>query len=213
LLAGVPDAKLLFNVAFVVVLSSLLLQGASVPFAARRFSVGLPPRDEPSVRPTLSNDQLAVLEFPVGDRSSLAGVQLDSLIFPKGVRVIGVVREARLLSGLEAGQLQPKDVVMMIAPDEEVDHLSEMFTRVEASVRRAAWGDFVLDGSANFADVCGAYGCEAPLEYRAMTLDETMRRLAPRLVEGDEIRVAGLVLIAREISNGSVVKAGLKLVK
>src|SRR5690606_7558984 len=61
LLAGVPDAKLLFNVAFVVVLSSLLLQGASVPFAARRFSVGLPPRDEPSVRPTLSNDQLAVL--------------------------------------------------------------------------------------------------------------------------------------------------------
>src|SRR5690606_34457777 len=42
LLAGVPDAKLLFNVAFVVVLSSLLLQGASVPFAARRFGVGLP---------------------------------------------------------------------------------------------------------------------------------------------------------------------------
>ena len=213
LLAGVPDAKLLFNVAFVVVLSSLLLQGASVPFAARRFAVGLPPRDEPSVRPTLSNDQLAVLEFPVGDRSSLAGVELDSMIFPDGVRVIGVVRDARLMSATEAGELRVNDVVMMVSPDDEVDHLSEMFTRIEASVRRAAWGDFVLDGSASFADVCAAYGCEAPMEYRAMTLDETMRRLAPRLVEGDELRVAGLVLIAREISSGRVVKAGLKLVK
>ncbi|TXL68694.1 potassium/proton antiporter [Zeimonas arvi] len=213
LLAGVPDAKLLFNVAFVVVLSSLVLQGASVPLAARRFGVGLPPRDEPQVRPTLSNDQLAVLEFPVGERSSLAGVALESLIFPPGVRVVGVLRESRLMDGAEAGALQPQDVVMLVAPDHEVDRLSEMFTRVEAAVRRAAWGDFVLDGSAGFADVCAAYGCEAPADYADKSLDETMRSLAPRLVEGDEVRVAGLALVAREIADGQVVKAGLKLVR
>jgi NhaP-type Na+/H+ and K+/H+ antiporter len=46
-----------------------------------------------------------------------------------------------------------------------------------------------------------------------MSLDETMRSLAPRLVEGDEVRVAGLALVAREIADGRVVKAGLKLVK
>ncbi|MCM5570580.1 potassium/proton antiporter [Burkholderiaceae bacterium FT117] len=213
LLAGVPDAKLLFNVAFVVVLSSLLLQGASVPFAARRFGVGLPPRDEPRVRPTLSNDQLAVLEFPVGERSSLSGVELGSLIFPPGVRVVGVLRESELMAGAEAGPLQANDVVMIIAPDSEVDHLSEMFTRVETSVRRAAWGDFVLDGSAGLADVCSAYGCEAPADYASLSLDETMRQLQPRLVEGDEVRVAGLALVAREIADGRVVKAGLKLVR
>jgi len=213
LLAGVPDAKLLFNVAFVVVLSSLLLQGASVPFAARRFGVGLPPRDEPRVRPTLSNDLLAVLEFPVGERSTLAGVTLDSLVFPAGVRIVGVLRESQLMGSAEAGSLQAQDVVMLIAPDHEVDHLSEMFTRVETSVRRAAWGDFVLDGSAGFADVCAAYGCEAPAGYADKSLDETMRSLAPRLVEGDEVRIAGLALVAREIADGRVVKAGLKLVK
>jgi len=212
LLAGVPDARLLFNVAFVVVLSSLLLQGASVPFVARRFGVGLPPRDEPRVRPTLSNDLLAVLEFPVGERSPLAGVELDTMIFPDKVRVIGVLRASELLGGAEAGALRSKDVVMLIAPDNEVDHLSEMFTRVEAAVRRAAWGDFVLDASAQFADVCGAYGCEAPPELAALTLDEAMRLLEPRLVEGDEVHVAGLALVAREIADGRVVKAGLKLV-
>ena len=64
-----------------------------------------------------------------------------------------------------------------------------------------------------FADVCAAYGCEAPADYADMSLDETMRSLAPRLVEGDEVRVAGLALVAREIADGRVVKAGLKLVK
>lgn len=212
LLAGVPDARLLFNVAFVVVLSSLLLQGASVPLAARRFGVGLPPRDEPRVRPTLSDDHLAMLEFPVGERSSLAGVELDTMIFPDKVRVVGVLRASELLGGAEAGPLQADDVVMLIAPDNEVDHLSEMFTRVEASVRRAAWGDFVLDASAGFADICAAYDCEAPPELSGLTLDEVMRLLEPRLVEGDAVHVAGLALVAREIADGRVVKAGLKLV-
>jgi cell volume regulation protein A len=126
--------------------------------------------------------------------------------------VIGVLRASELLGGAEAGALRSKYVVMLIAPDNEVDHLSEMFTRVEAAVRRAAWGDFVLDASAQFADVCGAYGCEAPPELAALTLDEAMRLLEPRLVEGDEVHVAGLALVAREIADGRVVKAGLKLV-
>lgn len=47
LMAGVPDAKLLFNVAFVVVLMSLVFQGATIGVAARWFQVALPdPLDE-----------------------------------------------------------------------------------------------------------------------------------------------------------------------
>ena len=44
---GVPDSQLLFNVAFAVVLLSLLVQGATVPLAARWLGVEVPPRDEP----------------------------------------------------------------------------------------------------------------------------------------------------------------------
>jgi cell volume regulation protein A len=210
--AAVPDAWLLFDVAFVVVLTSLLLQGASVPLAARLFGVSLPPRDEPRVSPTLSNDHLVMLEFPVGDPSPLAGADLGALDLPDKVRVVGVLRDSRMLFMNEAGVLRKSDVVMLVAPDEEVDRLSEMFTRVEASVRRAAWGDFMLEGSAGFADVCGVYGTQAPPELAALTLDQVMRRLAPRIVVGDEVRVAGLSLIAREIAEGKVVRAGLKLI-
>src|SRR5690606_25703188 len=44
---GGPDSQLLFNVAFAVVLLSLLVQGATVPVAARLLKVEVPRRDEP----------------------------------------------------------------------------------------------------------------------------------------------------------------------
>lgn len=51
LLAGTPEAGLLFNIAFVVVLTSLLLQGSSIGWVARRLGVAMPdPEDEQEVR-------------------------------------------------------------------------------------------------------------------------------------------------------------------
>lgn len=51
LLAGVPQAGLLFNVAFVVVLVSLLIQGTTIGWVARKLGVALPdPGNERDVR-------------------------------------------------------------------------------------------------------------------------------------------------------------------
>ena len=211
MLAGVPGSGTLFNVAFVVVLTSLLFQGTTVAFAARRFGVGLPPRDEPVVRPTISDDQLAILEFPVSTRSPLLGVMLRTLLMPEGTRVLAVIRAGEPLDQDAAGALRQGDVVMLLAPDAQVDHLSEMCARVDVAARRKYYGDFVLEGDASFAEVCAAYGCEVPAELSGLTLGEAMRRRAPRIVEGDSVQIARLLLVAREVAGGRVVKVGLKL--
>ena len=51
LLAGTPHAGLLFNIAFMVVLASLLTQGSTIAFMARKLGVAMPdPGDEGQVR-------------------------------------------------------------------------------------------------------------------------------------------------------------------
>jgi potassium/hydrogen antiporter len=67
LLAGVPQAYLLFNVAFVVVLVSLLLQGSTIGLVARRLGVAMPePSDEQRVRKVFGDFGLDPA-MPIGD--------------------------------------------------------------------------------------------------------------------------------------------------
>lgn len=59
LMAGVPGAQIFFNVAFVVVLSSLLLQGATIAWAARHLEVALPAeQDEEAMRHAFGDFEL-----------------------------------------------------------------------------------------------------------------------------------------------------------
>jgi cell volume regulation protein A len=56
LLAGIPQAHLIFNLVFFIVLTSILLQGTSLPLVARWFGVIAPasPSDAPEPEPTSS---------------------------------------------------------------------------------------------------------------------------------------------------------------
>jgi potassium/hydrogen antiporter len=76
LLAGVPDAMLLFNAAFAVVLASLLLQGTTIAIAARRLGVTLPDQaDERRVR-ALFGDFTLDADAPVGSVAEFYGLLL-----------------------------------------------------------------------------------------------------------------------------------------
>jgi cell volume regulation protein A len=74
LMAGVPGAMLLFNVAFVVVVASLLLQGTTIGPAARRLGVALPEHeDEPAVR-ALFGDFMLDARAPAGSICDFYGL-------------------------------------------------------------------------------------------------------------------------------------------
>ena len=74
LLAGLPKAGLLFNVAFVVVLVSLLVQGTTIGWMARRLGVALPdPGNEQAVRAVFRDFALDP-EAPVGELCDFYGL-------------------------------------------------------------------------------------------------------------------------------------------
>jgi len=77
-MAGIPGAQTYFNVAFVVVLASLLLQGSTIAWSARRLGVTLPdPDDEQQVRQVF------------GDFVLDAGTTMDNLCAFYGLPVPG----------------------------------------------------------------------------------------------------------------------------
>ncbi|MEO5697694.1 MAG: potassium/proton antiporter, partial [Burkholderiaceae bacterium] len=68
LMAGTPHAGLLFNIAFMVVLASLLTQGSTIAWTARWLGVAMPdPADEQQVRAVFR-------DFPLDPRSSVGSV-------------------------------------------------------------------------------------------------------------------------------------------
>lgn len=74
LLAGLPQAGLLFNIAFVVVLVSLFVQGTTIGVMARRLGVALPdPKDEKGVRAVFGDFQLDP-KMPVGPVCAFYGL-------------------------------------------------------------------------------------------------------------------------------------------
>ncbi len=76
IVSGVPDARLLFDVAFVAVLASLLLQGTTMRWAAQRFGVNLPDvADEPAHR-AVFGDFVIDAATPLSDLCVFYGLPL-----------------------------------------------------------------------------------------------------------------------------------------
>lgn len=209
LLAGVAGAQLLFNVAFVVVLASLLLQGTTIATAARWFGVGLPSRAEPLTRSTVSSPGLLMVEFPVRPDSPLVGVALARMQLPGGTRPLSVLRGERPIEA-DTAVLRGGDRVLLLAAEDDCDRLGEVFGPA-ADLSLHFYGDFTLDGDAPIAEVCAVYGHEAEPEDLGATLDAAIRRRRPRVVEGDSVVISGLQFIARSVVGGSVRKVGLRL--
>src|ERR1700680_142599 len=97
LMVGLPQAQLFFDVGFVVVLVSLLVQGWSIAFAARRLHIALPRHDRLPRRVELDlPGQLAqeIVGYPLGPNSPY----LRRRLVPSWARPTLVARDERILT-------------------------------------------------------------------------------------------------------------------
>jgi potassium/hydrogen antiporter len=98
LLAGIPKAEMIFNMVFFIVLTSILLQGTSVPFVAKMLKVDAPIKT-PIDHPIELTD------------SKLLQAELQELIVPFDSRVKG-------RSIIEVG-LPPQSLIVLICRNEK----------------------------------------------------------------------------------------------
>lgn len=83
LMAGVPQAMVVFNVAFVVVLCSLLLQGMTIGPAARWLGVALPDADDVRRARLLFGDFVLDSDAPIGAVCEVYGLPLPVPVSPQ----------------------------------------------------------------------------------------------------------------------------------
>ena len=217
LLAGVPDAKLLFNVAFVVVLASLLAQGTTVGLAARALGIALPPRREPRARAQLAGGGgYELVELDVAATSPVCGAPLDQVDLPRGTRPVAVMRRGEPVEPAEAGALETGDVVAVISPETAIERLEDIFLADAAQAteeRHRAFGEFFIDADAPALEVLALYGVKAPpLAGTDGSIGELVRtRLKGRPVEGDAVNLEGVVLTVAEMDGPRISRVALRL--
>lgn len=221
-MAGIPGSRLLFDVTFAVVLFSLLVQGATVPWAARRLKVDVPDTGEPleSKEVWIGRETvLSLVAFRVDPQSLAIGMLPGSLTDLRGrpMRCAALVRGGRPLRAPSATALVAGDEVWLLASPDQVEHLSSLFGRQGQCGHLAVrnfFGEFVLDADSSAAALAATYGVPLDADELSGSTGELLcRRLGRRPVVGDRVGLGGLELTVRAVEGNRVSSVGLKLSK
>ncbi len=221
-MAGIPESRLLFDVTFAVVLFSLLVQGATVPWAARRLGVEVPHAGEPLERKEVwigRETVLTLVAFRVEAQSLAVGMLPGALSDLRGrsARCAALVRHGRPLRAPSATALEAGDEVWLLTSPDQVEHLTGLFGQQDRGGHLAAvrnfFGEFVLDADSSAAALAATYGFAIEASEQTLTTGELLhRRLGRYLVVGDRIAIGGIELTVRAKRGDHVRLIGLKLV-
>ncbi len=218
LLAGLDISRTYFNIAFVVVLVSLILQGWTIPWVARLLGVALPPEPEPA--PRLDVDLLRHLDrdlvgYVVRPHSQAAAVPLARLDLPRRTRILSVLRGGAVLRLGMADRLRPDDFVLLLTPPEQALPLDRVFSAPfssTASLLGPDLGDFILEGSSAMNELLHVYDLPLTPEEREQTLAAVVTgRLGGNVGRGDRVRIGTLEFIVVDQVGTEIRRVGIRL--
>ncbi len=216
-LAGAPNAPMYFNVAFFVVLISLLVQGWTIAPAARFFGMALK-------RPAASARRVEI-DLPGQTDHEMVGspVRPDSYAalrpasLPAWLKPVIVVRDGAVKNAAEAGQIKAGDYAYFISPQDRVNRLDRLFAALPAeavtAAKRTAFGEFAVAPDAPLSDLATFYEMQIPPKLAGLTVAEAFSvRYGNRLHTGSRLTLANYAeLVARVVEDGQLLKASLRL--
>jgi cell volume regulation protein A len=218
-LAGMPDEHLYFDVAFVVVIVSLVVQGWSIVPVARWLKLEVPAELTPDQVMPLdavpSNDVMQVLAFKVTDTSPVLAARWPDLQFKQPVQFLGVVRDGEWILPANKPQFNAKDTIMVLAKFKHARQISEVLAKdAEKAVlnQSSFFGDFVLNGSISLSDLDAFYSINFEQQDKHQTLAGYItQRFHRRVVIGDQVKLDKLLLTVRQINDvGEATQVGIK---
>lgn len=131
LIAGVPAANNIFNLVFFIAVSSVLLQGTTLPMIARWLHVSVPEklkRKFPLDIELKENFNSELVELDVPDNSPSIGKPVMELDLPKSALIVLIHRDGKYITANGQTEIQPKDHLLIMADSKEaVNKVLERF--------------------------------------------------------------------------------------
>ncbi len=142
LAAGVPDARRLFDIVFVLVVVDTLITGPTLPAVARvlRVSRRSEPRDLDVEAAPLDRIAADLLQVTISPSSLLHGVEVGELRLPKGASVALVVRDGAVIVPESRTTLRHADDLLVVTPRALRDKTDQRLRDVSRGGRLARWG-------------------------------------------------------------------------
>ncbi len=218
LMAGLEDARTIFQITFIVVMVSLLLQGSTLAPLARKLKLEVPPKPEPELRVPL---QLAaagnheLLLFPLKGSRWQKPVEITDIHLPAPSRIVMYFRDGNMFERRRGLFAQEGDLVAVLAHHDHAADVGQILgwdEPPESLTDRRFFGEFTVNGGAALRDVQAMYGVEIRDFDPALTLSDCFTRASRgHPVVGDRLDMGSLLLVVREVAGDKVLKVGLKL--
>jgi cell volume regulation protein A len=122
LIAGIPVANNIFNLVFFISVSSVLLQGTTLPLVAKWLHVSVPAklkRKFPLDIELQENFNSELIELDVPDNSPAIGKAVMELDLPKSALIVLIHREGKYITANGATPIEPKDHLLIMADSKE----------------------------------------------------------------------------------------------
>ncbi|MEE2691285.1 MAG: potassium/proton antiporter [Pseudomonadota bacterium] len=214
IVAGISAGSVLFNAVFIVVLTSLLIQGWTIRPMAQWLGLVVPPQIGPVEK--------VELELPGDARHELVAYRIapgspvaKGERIPRWARPSLVVREGRSMRIHEVGRPEAGDQVYIFTVPRFTPLLDRLFASPAELTERDLdyFGEFTVEPQRCIGDLAKAYDIAIAETDAAMTIGAYLERyLASPLGRGDRLLLAPIELIVRDVDeDGHPTSVGLAL--
>ncbi|WP_425409175.1 potassium/proton antiporter [Hyphococcus sp.] len=200
-LGGVDNGDVFFNIIFIMVLSSLLIQGWTINISAQILNMISP--QEPGLVDRVE------LELPGGGELELIGYRIhpESTIakgerVPRWARPVLILRNGRPYTIHNASGLQAEDRAYLFSSPRQTTLLDDIYAKPHESSSAEQHGDFQLDGSTSLNAFLHQYGLPYFASDKALSIaDYLARELGGEPVIGDRVNIGPIDIVVNALDD------------